>query len=99
MVVRLEGGIARNPDGLNGGVQMTDTTSGTNPVPMTSTKARNGGIASAIVSGVVSGLIQGVENAFMIDIPVEVEMAIIAMAVGGVTSFVVWLWPNTPKVT
>lgn len=77
---------------------MTDTSATPATAPkMTSAKARNGGVASALAVGAVNGLMKAIEETFMIDIPADIEVMIVAFVSGGVTSFVVWLWPNKPK--
>ena len=58
----------------------------------TTTKAWNG----AAAAGIASWLLRIVEQTWMIDLPPDVETAIIALVTAGTTWFFVWRFPNKP---
>jgi len=61
-------------------------------VKTTSTKAWNGGITA----GLVSGILPIVERTFMVDFPLEVESAIIALITAVASWWMIYLFPNKP---
>jgi len=61
------------------------------------TKANTGGISGFLVPLLSAAITKGVESHFMIDLSIEVELAIVSVVTSVVTYWTVWFLPNRPK--
>lgn len=68
-------------------------------VATSTTKANTGGISGFLVPLISAAITKGVEAHFMIDLSVELELAIVSVVTSVVTYWTVWFLPNRPKDT